>query len=103
MVSAQRQFPGDVFAIRSGVEAEFEVACLADEKSVGGHDGTVGIGDSEAEFAGAILGASQRGDEHEQECGVDQGGVDRNTTQMDSPRPAGDAWGIFYSDRRRRL
>ena len=75
--------------VRSGVEGEFEVACLADEKAVGGQDGTVGIGDREAEFAGAILRASQRGDEQEKKCGVDQGGVDRNTAQMDSPRSAG--------------
>jgi hypothetical protein len=103
MVSAQRQFPGDVFAGRSGVEGEFEVACLADEKAVGGQDGTIGIGDSDAEFAGAILRASQRGGEQEQECGVDQGGVDRNTAQIDSPRAAGNASEIFYSDDGRRL
>ena len=66
MVSAQRQFPGAVFAGRSGIEGEFEVACLADEKAVGGQDGTIGIGDSEAEFAGAILCPSQRGGEQEQ-------------------------------------
>src|ERR1700686_1940226 len=98
MVSAQRQFFGDVFAVGSSVEGEFEVACLADEKAVGGDDGTIGIGDSEAEFAGAILCPSQWGGEQEQECGVD-----RNTAQMDSPRPAGNALGIFYSDGRRRL
>ncbi len=98
MVSAQRQFPGDVFAGLSGVEGEFEVTCLADEKAVGGHDGTVGIGDSEAEFAGAILCPSQRGGEQEK-----QGDVDQNTAQMDSPRSAGEALKIFYSDRGRRL
>jgi len=92
MVSAQRQFPGDVFAGRSGVEGELEVACLADEKAVGGQDGTVGIGDSEAKFAGSILRA-ERGDEQEKEGGVDQGCVDRNTAQMDSPRPAGGGLG----------
>jgi len=70
---------------------------------VGGQNRAVGIGDREAEFAGAILRASERGDEQEQECCVDQDGVARNTTQMNSPRPAGDAWGIFYSGRRRRL
>ena len=84
MVSAQRQFLGDVFAIGSSVEGELEVACLADQKAVGGQDSTIGIGDSEAEFAGAILCAGERGDEQEKE-----GGVDRNTAQMDSPRPAG--------------
>jgi hypothetical protein len=89
MVSAQRQFLGDVFAVEAGVEGEFEVACLADEKTVGGQDGTVGIGDSEAEFAGAILRPSQRGREQEKKCSVDQGGVDRNTAQMDPPRSAG--------------
>jgi len=57
MVGAQRQLLGGVFASGSGVEGEFEMACLADEKAVGGQDGAVGIGDGEAEFAGAILGA----------------------------------------------
>jgi hypothetical protein len=84
MVSTQRQFFGDVFAVGSSVEGEFEVACLADEKAVGGQDSAVGIGDGEAEFAGAILRA-ERGDEQEQE-----GGVDRNTAQTDSPRSAGE-------------
>src|SRR5438552_18622777 len=83
MVSAQRQFPGDVFAGRSGVEGEFEVTCLTDEKAVGGQDSTIGIGDCEAEFAGAILCPSQRGGEQEKE-----GDVDQNTAQMDSPRSA---------------
>jgi len=103
MVSTQRQFFGAVFAAGSSVEGKFEVACLADEKAVSGQDGAVGIGDSEAEFAGAILCPSQRGGEQEQECGVDQGGVDRNTAQIDSPRSAGDASEIFYSDDGRRL
>jgi hypothetical protein len=108
MVSTQRQFFGDVFAGRSSVEGEFEVACLADEKAVGDQDGAVGIGDGEAKFAGAILCAGQRRDEQEKkgsidQDGIDQDGIDRNTAQMDSPRPAGDALGIFYSDRRRRL
>jgi hypothetical protein len=102
MVSAQRQFPDDVFAGRSGVDGEFEVTCLADEKAVGGQDSAIGIGDSEAEFAGAILRA-ERGDEQEKKGGVDQGCVDRNTAQMDSPRPAGGCLGIFYSDDGRRL
>jgi len=93
MVSTQRQFFGDVFAVGSGVEGEFEVACLADEKAVSGQDGAVGC-DGEAEFAGAILRA-ERGDEQEKKGGVDQGCVDRNTAQMDSPRPAGEAWGYF--------
>jgi len=97
MVSAQRQFFGDVFAVGSRVEGEFEVACLADEKAVGGQDGTVGIGDDEAKFAGAVLRAGERGDEQEKE-----GGDDRNTAQMDSPRPAGNTVGIFYSDDGRR-
>jgi hypothetical protein len=61
MISAERQLLGDVFACGSGVEGEFEAAGLADEKAMGGQDGTVGIGDSEAEFAGPILRASQRG------------------------------------------
>jgi len=65
---------------------------------MGGQDGTVGIGDSEAEFAGAILCPSQRGGEQEKE-----GDVDQNTAQMDSPRSAGEALKIFYSDRGRRL
>ena len=102
MVSAQRQFPGVVFAGRSGVEGEFEVTCLADEKAVGGQDGTIGIGDSEAQFAGAIL-CAERGDKQEKEGGVDQGDLDQNTAQMDSPRSAGEALKIFYSDRGRRL
>src|SRR3981081_960743 len=98
MVSSERPFLGDVFAVGSGVEGEFEVACLTDEKAVGGQDGTVGIGDGEAKCAGAILRASKRGDKQEQEYGVD-----RNTAQMDSPRPTGNALGIFYSDGGRRL
>jgi hypothetical protein len=65
---------------------------------VGRQDGTVGIGDSEAEFAGAILCPSQQGGEQKQEYGAD-----RNTEQMDSPRPAGNACAIFYSDDERRL
>jgi hypothetical protein len=65
---------------------------------VGRQDGTVGIGDSEAEFAGAILCPSQREGEQKQECGAD-----RNAEQMDSPRPTGNAFGIFYSDDERRL
>ena len=73
------------------------MACLADEKAVGGQDSTVGIGDGEAKFAGAILRA-ERGDEQEQE-----GGVDRNTAQTDSPRSAGDALRLFYSDDERML
>jgi hypothetical protein len=89
MVSAQGQFPGDVFAVRGGVEGEFEVACLTDEKTAGGQDGAVGIGDCEAKFAGSILRASQRGGEQEQECSVNQDGVDRNTAQIDSPRSGG--------------
>ena len=98
MVSAQRQFFGDVFTVGSGVEGEFEVACLADEKAVGDQDGAVGIGDGEAKFAGAILRAGQGRDEQEKKGGVDQDGVDRNTAQMDSPKSAGDASGLFYSD-----
>ena len=73
VVGAQRQLLGGVFAGGSGVEREFEMACLADEKAVGGQDGAVGIGDGEAEFAGAILRAGQRGTQQEQKCGVDQG------------------------------
>jgi hypothetical protein len=103
MVSAQRQFFGDVFTVGSSVEGEFEVACLADEKAVGDQDGAVGIGDGEAKFAGAILRAGRRGDEQEKKDGVDQSGVDRNTAQMDSPRSAGDASRLFYSAGGRRL
>jgi len=55
MVSAQRQLFGGVFAGGTGVEGEFEVACLADEQAVGGQGGAVGIADGEPEFAGAIL------------------------------------------------
>jgi hypothetical protein len=90
MVSAQRQFFGDVFAVGSSVEDEFEVACLADEKAVGDQDGAVGIGDGEAKFAGAILCAGRRGDEQEK-----KDGVDRNTAQMDSPRSAGECLGAI--------
>ncbi len=78
------------------------MTCLADEKAMGGQDGSVRIGDGEAEFAGAILRA-ERGDEQEQKGRVDQGGVDRNTAQTDSPRLAGDALRLFYSDDERRL
>ena len=78
------------------------MACLTDEKAVGGQDSTVGISDGEAKFAGAILRA-ERGDEQEQKGCVDQGGVDRNTAQTDSPRSAGDALRLFYSDDERRL
>ena len=98
MVGAQRQFFGGVFAGGSGVEGEFEVACLADKKAVGGQDGAVGIGDGEAEFAGAILRAGQRGDEQEKKSGVGQ-----DAAQKDSPRSAGDALQILYSDHGRRL
>jgi hypothetical protein len=90
MVSAQRQFFGDVFTVGSSVEGEFEVACLADEKAVGDQDGAVGIGDGEAKFAGAILRAGRRGEEQEK-----KGGVDRNTAQMDSPKSAGMPRGYF--------
>jgi hypothetical protein len=72
------------------------VARLADEKAVGGQDSAVGVGNRKAEFAGAILRA-ERGDEQEK-----KGGIDRKTAQMDSPRSAGDALGIFYSDGGRR-
>ncbi len=89
MVSAQRQLLGRVFAAGSGVEGEFEVACLADEKSVGGQNGAVRIGDREAKFAGAILRARQRGAQQEQQCGIDQDSVCRDKAQMDSPRSAG--------------
>jgi len=85
MVSAQRQFFGDVFAVGSRVEGEFEVACLADEKAVGGQDSAVGIGDGETKFAGAVLRAGERREEREK-----KGGVDQNTAQMDSPRSAGE-------------
>jgi hypothetical protein len=98
MVSAQRQLLGGVFAVGSSVEGEFEVACLADEKAVGGQDGAVGIGDGEAEFAGAILPAGERADKQEKKCGVDQG-----TAQMDSPRSAGMPWDILQRSRARRL
>ena len=60
MVSAERQFFGGVFAGGGGVKGELEVAGLTDQKAVGGQDGSVGIGDREAEFAGAILGAGER-------------------------------------------
>jgi len=79
------------------------MACLADEKSVGGQDGAVGIGDGETEFAGAILRAGQWGDQKENKRGADQGGLGQDKAQMDSPRSAGDAYAIFYSDHGRRL
>lgn len=60
MISAERQLFGGVFAGGRGVKGEFEVAGLADQKAVGGENGAVGIGDREAEFAGAILGAAER-------------------------------------------
>ena len=78
------------------------MAGLADEKSVGGQDGAVGIGDGEAEFAGAILRVRQRSDQQENKCGADQGGLGRDKAQMDSPKSAGDASRIFYSDHGRR-
>jgi len=94
MVGAQRQLLGGVFAVGSGVEGKFEVAGLADEKAVGGQDGAVGIGDGEAEFAGAILRAGERGDKQEKKCGVDQG-----TAQRDSPRSAGGLGDILQRTR----
>ena len=65
------------------------MAGLADEKSVGGQDGAVGIGDGEAELAGAILRASQRTDQQENKYGADQGGLGRDEAQIDSPGTAG--------------
>src|SRR5450755_436146 len=93
MISAQRHLLGGVFAVGSGIEGEFEMACLAYEKAMGGQDGAVGIGYGEAQLTGAILRAGQQGDQEEKECDVDQG-----TAQMDSPRSAEDALGLFYSD-----
>jgi hypothetical protein len=84
MISAERQLLGDVFAVGSSVKGEFEMACLADEKAMGGQDGDIGISDGEAQFTGAILRAAWRGDQQERECGVDQ-----SAAQMDSPRSAG--------------
>jgi hypothetical protein len=66
------------------------VARLADEKAVGGQDSAVGVGDGEVKFAGAVLRASERGEEQEK-----KGGVDRKTAQMDSPRSAGMPRGYF--------
>lgn len=97
MVSTQRQFFGDVFAIGSSVEGELEVAGLADQKAVRRQDSAVGVCDGKAEFAGAIL-CAERGDQQEKECGMDQGDLDQNTAQMDSPKSAGGGLGIFYSD-----
>ena len=88
MVSAQRQFFGDVFAIGTSVEGELEVAGLADQKAVRRQDSAVGVCDGKAEFAGAIL-CAERGDKQEKEDGIDQGDLDQNTAQMDSPRSAG--------------
>ena len=102
MVSAQRQFFGDVFAIGSSVEGELEVAGLADQKAVRRQDSAVGVCYGKAEFAGAIL-CAERGDKQEKEGGIDQGDLDQNTAQMDSPRSAGDALRLFYSDDERRL
>jgi len=105
MVSAQRQLLGSVFAGGSGVEGKLEMAGLADEQAVGSQDSAIGIGDREAKFAGAILGAGQRGTQQEQKCGVDQGvdrGGDREKAQIDSPKSAGDASGIVYSGGGRR-
>ena len=101
MVSAQRQFFGDVFAIGSSVEGELEVAGLADQKAVRRQDSAVGVCDGKAEFAGAIL-CAERGDKQEKYGGIDQGDLDQNTAQMDSPRSAG-GHEIFYSDDGRRL
>src|SRR6202521_187194 len=81
MVSAQRQFFGDVFAIGSSVEGELEVAGLADQKAVRRQDSAVGVCDGKAEFAGAIL-CAERGDKQEKEGGIDQGDLDQNTAQM---------------------
>ena len=96
MVSAQRQFFGDVFAIGSSVEGELEVAGLADQKAVRRQDSAVGVCYGKAEFAGAIL-CAERGDKREKEGGTDQGDLDQNTAQMDSPRSAG-GLEIFYRD-----
>src|SRR4029077_4447723 len=57
-------------------------------------DSAVGVCDGKAEFAGAILRA-ERGDKQEKEGGIDQGDLDQNTAQMDSPRSAGRALGYF--------
>ena len=88
MVSAQRQFFGDVFAIGSSIEGELEVAGLADQKAVRRQDSAVGVCDGKAEFAEAIL-CADRGDKQEKEGGIDQGDLDQNTAQMASPRSAG--------------
>src|SRR4029077_12326161 len=90
----ERQFFGDVFAIRSSVEGELEAAGLADQKAVGRQDSAVGVCDGKAEFAGAIL-CAEPGDKQENEGGIDQGDLDQNTAQMDSPRSAGEALGYF--------
>src|SRR5260370_14707977 len=90
MVSAERQFFGDVFASGRDVKGEFEVARLADEKSVRGHDGAIGVRDGEPEFSGAILCARQRDAEKEQKRGVDVGAA-----QIDSPKATGDVWRYF--------
>ena len=101
MVSAQRQLFGDVFAIGTSVEGELEVAGLADQKAVRRQDSAVGVCHGKAEFAGAIL-CAERGDKQEKYGGMDQGDLDQNTAQMDSPRSAG-GLEIFYSDDGRRL
>src|ERR1700676_4216564 len=98
MVSAQRQFFGDVFAIGSSVEGELEVAGLADQKAVRREDSSVGVCDGKAEFAGAIL-CAERGDKQEKEGGIDQGDLDQNTAQTDSPRSAGRPWDILQRRR----
>jgi hypothetical protein len=84
MVSTQGQFPSYVFARGSDVEIKFEVASLAYEKSMGGQNGAVGIGDREAKFTGAVLSAGKRGRQEKQKRGVDEGAV-----QIDSPESAG--------------
>src|ERR1700675_3294820 len=101
MVSAQRQFFGDVFAVGTSVEGELEVAGLADQKAVRRQDSAVGVGDGKAEFARAIL-CAERGDKQEKYGGIDEGDLDQNTAQMDSPKSAG-GLGTFYSDDGRRL
>jgi hypothetical protein len=70
------------------------VAGLADQKAVRRQDSAVGVCDGKAEFAGTILCAEQ-GDKQEKEGGIDQGDLDQNTAQMDSPKSAGRPWDIL--------
>src|SRR5271165_637251 len=92
MVSPQWQFFGGVFATRGSSKSEFEVARLADQKTMGRQDSSVGIGDREAKLTGAILRANRRNAQQQR-----QRSDDENNAQIHSPNSASNALVIVYS------